>query len=143
MIPFLSALSCGKMIKNGTLSAPGIPATAPAQAIVFLTVTRHSGTRDPETFCSPALALNETRVCFSKKKPELISAQLKPGDRETGAGAQSYGKIRGEEGIRSTRKKKILFISQEDVMNRRERKKSLDKALLKRKNSAKCWLNSH
>lgn len=108
---------------------------------MLLTVTRHSGTRDPETFCSPALALNETRVCFSRKKPELISAQLKPGDAE--AGARSYGKIRGEEGIRSARKRKILFISQEDMMNRRERKKSLDKALLKRKNSAKCWLNSH
>lgn len=67
MIPFLSALSCGKMIKNGTLSAPGIPDTALAQAIVFLTVTRHSGTRDSETFCSPALALNETRVCFRRK----------------------------------------------------------------------------
>lgn len=82
MIPFLSAPGCGKMIKNGTLSAPGIPDTTPAQAIVFLTVTRHSGTRDSGTFCSPALALNETRVCFREKKPELISAQFKPGDPE-------------------------------------------------------------
>lgn len=81
------------MIKNGTLSAPGIPDTAPAQAIVFLTVTRHSGTRDSGTFCSSALALNETRVCLREKKPELISAQFKPGDPEAGAGARSDGKI--------------------------------------------------
>lgn len=93
MIPFLPAPSCGKMIKNGTLCAPGIPDTTSAQAIVFLTVTRHSGALDPETLCSPALALNETRVCFREKKPQLIPAQFKPEDPEAGVGARSYAKI--------------------------------------------------
>lgn len=64
-------LSYLKPTPNGTLSAPCISDTTPAQmlsAIVFLTVTRHSITRDPGTFCSPAFELNENRFVLKKKK---------------------------------------------------------------------------
>lgn len=112
MIPFFFfffpaevILSYLKPTPNGTLSAPCVSDTTPAQmlsAIVFLTVTRHSITRDPGTFCSPAFGLNENRVCFKKEKgqkkkkkhlSELISSLFEPWDAEAGTKAHIYEKI--------------------------------------------------
>lgn len=82
-------------------------------------------------------------VLERKKLSELISAEFKPGDTETRTEAHIYEKIRRGERIRCVRERKILFIFQEGIVNSREKKKLLDKVLLKRKNSIKCWLNSH
>lgn len=114
-------LSYLKPTPNGTLSAPCISDTTPAQmlsAIVFLTVTRHSITRDPGTFCSPAFELNENRFVLKKKKErkkknkhlsELISSQFEPWDAEAGTKAHIYEKIRGRERTKWVRKIKIHF----------------------------------
>lgn len=113
-------LSYLKPTPNGTLSAPCVSDTTPAQmlsAIVFLTVTRHSITRDPGTFCSPAFGLNENRVCFKKERgkkkkkhlSELISSPFEPWDAEAGTKAHIYEKIRGRERTKWVRKIKIHF----------------------------------